>query len=101
MLANLISYTLIRHLGKIKIENFHVFDIYWLYRSSRYDIVKVAVAERNDVTKRHDTVITSEIEVTALFRNEGYARKRIYHGCEGQIEKSIPRDQSDISRQAL
>ena len=82
-----------------------MFAIHWLYRSSRYDIVKVAVGGRNGVTKRHGTVITiwrtSEIEVAALFRNEGYARKRIYHGCEGQIEKSIPRDQSDISRQAL
>ena len=26
------------------------------------------------------------------FRNERYARKRIHHGCEGHIEKSVPWD---------
>ena len=51
MLANLISHTLIRPVGKIKIENFHVFDIYWLYRMSRYTIVKDDITERNAVTK--------------------------------------------------
>ena len=71
VLANLISHTLIRPAGKIKIENFRVFDIHWLYRMSRYAIVKVDVAERNDVTKHHGIVITiwqtSAIKVTALF----------------------------------
>ena len=97
MLANLISHTLIRPVGKIKIENFQVFDIHWLYRTSRYVTVKVDVTERNGVSKRNGIVITiwrtSAIEVTALskthFRNESYIRKRIYHGCEGQIEKSV------------
>ena len=28
------------------------------------------------------------------FRNERYARKRIYHGCEGQLEKSVLWDHS-------
>ena len=28
------------------------------------------------------------------FRNERYARIRIYHGCEGQIEKSVPLNRS-------
>ena len=65
MLANLTH-----PVGKIKIENFRVFDIHWLYRTSRYDIVKVDVTERNDVTKCHAIVIriwrTSAFEVTAL-----------------------------------
>ena len=43
VLANFISHTLIRPVGKIKIENFHAFDIHWLYRASRY-----AITERND-----------------------------------------------------
>ena len=87
MLPNLISNTLIRPVGKIKIEHFHVFDIHWFYRTSRYATVKVDVTERNDVAKRHGIVITiwraPAMEVTALskttFRNERYARKRIYH----------------------
>ena len=58
VLANLISYTLIRPMVKIKIENFQVFDIQWLYRTSRYAIVKVDITERNDVTKCHSFVIT-------------------------------------------
>ena len=33
VLAYLTSHTLIRPMGKIKIENFHVFDIHWLYRT--------------------------------------------------------------------
>ena len=37
--------------GKDKIENFHVFDIHWLYRPPRYAIVKVDATKRNDVTK--------------------------------------------------
>ena len=52
------SHILIRPVGKIKIENLHVFDIHWLYRTSRYAIVKVDVTERNDVTKCHFIVIT-------------------------------------------
>ena len=60
-----------------------------------YAIGKVYVTERNDVIKRHGNVIItwwmSAIIVTALkkstFRNESCARKRIHHGCEGQIEK--------------
>ena len=83
-------------MGRIKLENLHVFDIHWLYRTSRYAIVKVDVNERNDVTKRHSNVViiwrTSAIEVTALLKihvqNERYARKRIYHGCEGKIKKN-------------
>ena len=87
-----ISHALIRPVEKIKFDNFHVFDILWAYRTSRYAIVKVYVTERNDVTKRHGIVTTiwqtSAIEVTALsnkptLRNERYERKRIYHGCEG------------------
>ena len=30
----------------------------------------------------------------STFKNERYTRKRIYHGCEGQIEKWVPRDHS-------
>ena len=56
--------------AELKIGNFHVFDIDWLCRTSRYAIVKVDVTERNDVTKRHGIVITvwrtSATEVTAL-----------------------------------
>ena len=48
-----ISHTLIRPVGKIKIANFHVFDIHWLYRTSKYVIV---------ITLWR----TSAIEVTAL-----------------------------------
>ena len=70
MLANLISHILIRPVGKIKIENFRVFDIYCLYRTLRYAFVKVDITGRNDVNKRHDIDITmwrsSAIEVTAL-----------------------------------
>ena len=35
-----------------------MFDIHWLYRTSRYTIVKVEVTERNDVTKHHGIVST-------------------------------------------
>ena len=71
--------------------------------SVAYAIVTVYVTERNDVIKRHNNVITiwltSAIEVTALLENlrsefKRYAGKRIYHGCEGQIEKFVPRDHS-------
>ena len=41
--SNLISHVLIRLVRKLKIENFHVFDIHWLYRKSRYAIVKADV----------------------------------------------------------
>ena len=44
--------------GKKKIENFHVFDIHWLYRTSRYAIVKVDVTEHYDVSKSHSIDIT-------------------------------------------
>ena len=73
MLANFISHTLIHPVGKIKIENFLVFDMHWLYRTPQYAIVKVDVTERNDVTKRNGIVTkrngisrTSTIEVIAL-----------------------------------
>ena len=70
VLADLISHTFIRPVGKTKIENFHMFDIHLLYRTSRYAIVKVDVTERYDVTKRHSIVITirrrSAIEATAF-----------------------------------
>ena len=70
VLANFISHTLIHPMGKINIKNFHGFDIFWLYRTSWYAIVKVEVSERNEVTKHHGIVIpiwrTSAIEVTAL-----------------------------------
>ena len=69
MLANFISHTLIRPKGKIKIDNFHVFDIHWLNRTSWYAIVKVDVTERNDGTICHGIDITiwrtSVVEVTA------------------------------------
>ena len=91
MPANLISHILIRPMDKLKIENFYVFVTHWLYRTSR-----------NDVTKRHGIVIiiwrTSAVEENLqskrlhyqkpTFRNERYARRRIYYGCEGQIEKN-------------
>ena len=69
MLANLISHTLICHVGKKKkIENFHVLDIHSLYRMSRYASVKVDITEHNDITRRHGIVIaiwrTSAIKVT-------------------------------------
>ena len=41
--TDLISHTLIRPVEKIKIENFQVFGIQWLYMTTRYDIVKVDV----------------------------------------------------------
>ena len=69
MLANISSHNLIRPVGKIEIENFHVFDIHWLYRMSGNDTVKVDVTERNDVIKRNGVVNTiwrSAIKVTAL-----------------------------------
>ena len=73
MLANFISHILIHPVGKIKIEHFQVFDIHWLYRMSRYAIVKADVTDHNDVTKRHGIVTTvwrlSAIEVTALSKN--------------------------------
>ena len=94
VLANLISHTLICPMGKIKIKNFHVFDIHWLYRMSRYAIVKVDITERNAVTKCYDIVSQygGHLQPKWLhyqkptFGNESYARNRIYHGCEGQIE---------------
>ena len=58
----------------------------------------VCVTECNDVTKRQGIVITiwrtSAIKVTALSQTQfsemkGLQEKRIYHGCEGQIEKSF------------
>ena len=70
VLPNLISHTLIRPVGRIKIENFLVFDIHWLYRTPRYAIVKAGITERNDVTKCHGIVTKiwrmSATEVTAL-----------------------------------
>ena len=63
-----------------------MFDLHWLYRTSRYAIVKVDVTERNDVTKRHGIVITilrtSAIEGIALSEHSfRYERiERIYHG---------------------
>ena len=93
----------IHSVGKIKIENFHVFDIHWLYRMSRYVIVIVHVTERIDVTKRDDiSSYGRRLQSTWLhyqsplsnFRTERCARKRIYHGCKGQIEKSVSRDHS-------
>ena len=76
-----------------------MFGIDWLYRTSRYDIVKVDVTERNDVTKRHSIVITiwrkSPIEVAALsethFQKWKECKKKNISWCEGQIEKSVPR----------
>ena len=105
MLVNLISHTLIHPVGKIKIETFHAFDIHWLYRTSRYAIIKADVTEkRNDITKRHDIVITiwrtvcnrSDCMIKKNYFSEmnGMQEKRIYHECEGQIEKSVPRDHS-------
>ena len=56
--------------GKIKIENFHVFDMHWLYMTPRYVIFKADVTEHNDVNKHYGIVITiwrtSAIEVIAL-----------------------------------
>ena len=70
MLANLISHILIHPTGKIKIENFHVFDIHWLYRMSWYVIRTADVNERNDIIKPHgvDNTLwqTSASDVTAL-----------------------------------
>ena len=66
--------SVIHPMGEIKIENFHRFDIHWLYRMSSYAVIKVAVTEHNDVTKRHGIVITiwrtSAIEVTALSKTQ-------------------------------
>ena len=68
-----------------------------------YAIIKVHLTEPYDVIKHHSNVITiwrtSAINVTAwlqisTFRNERCARKRIYHGCEGYTEKSVPCDHS-------
>ena len=56
--------------GAIKIKTFQVFDIDWLYRTSRDAIVKADVTESKEVTKRQGIVITiwqmSTIKVTAL-----------------------------------
>ena len=42
-----------------------------------------------DVCNQSDCIIKKP-----TFRNEKYASKRIYHECEGQIEKSVPGDHS-------
>ena len=101
MLAYLISHILIRPVEKINFSNFHVFDIHYLYKTSRYAIVKFDVIERIGVTKRHSIVIiiwqTSAIDVhyqKHTYINEKYTRKNIYYGCEGQLEKSVLRDHS-------
>ena len=54
VLANHILHTFIHPLEKLKIKNFHVFDVHWLYRTSRYAVVKVDITERNNVTKHRD-----------------------------------------------
>ena len=62
------------------------FSRFWLCRKSRYAIFKA------DVTKRHGIVITiwwmsaiGEMHYQKnTFKNERYARKRIYHGYEGK-----------------
>ena len=49
-----------------------------------------------DVCIRSDCIIKNP-----LSENEKYARKRIYRGCEGKVEKIRPSgSQSDITRQA-
>ena len=99
VLAYLISHALIHLLGKVKIENFHMFYIPWLYRTSRYTIIKVDVIESNDITERHRICHHNMADVrnrsdciikTPTFRNESYTRKRICNECDRQIEKSIP-----------
>ena len=99
MPANHISHTLIRPVGKIEIENFHMFDIHWLYRTSGYAIFNVE-DEHNDVTKRQGIVIriwrTSAIEGTALSKTphsemKGVQEKESIMGVRGR-QNTIPRD---------
>ena len=61
-----------------------------------YAIVKIYATECSDVIKRQSNVITvvsnrSDIYFffKSMCRNQKCARKRIYHECEGYIEKSV------------
>ena len=99
MLANLISHTFIRPVKKIKIENFHVFDIHWLYRTSRYAIDKVDVTERNYVTK-HDGHNMADVcnRSDCIIKNplsemEGMQEKEFNRGVNDRYI-SVPRNQS-------
>ena len=109
VLANLISHTLIRPLGKIKIENFQGL----IYTGiGRHDTSLVRLTSLNVMTSLKVTLLSPEYGgrlqskwqqyQKPTFRNERYARKRTYHGCEGQIEKIRPSgSQSDVTRLAL
>ena len=76
--------------GKIKIENSHVFDMHWLFRTSRTQSLRFT--SLNVMTSLNATVMSSRrttaIEVTVFlkqstFRSERCARKRFYPRCEG------------------
>ena len=89
LLANLISHTLIRPVGKIKTENFHVFDIHWLYRKLLYAIVKVDVTERNDVTKLHGV---NTIWRTSAIEGNNYMIKNPLSGMQEKESIMAVRD---------
>ena len=109
MLAYFISHTLFVPWERWKIEYFHVFDIHRLYWTSRYALVKVDVTERNDVTKRHGSVLTiwrtSVVERTALskthFQKWKVCEQKNLSRVWGTNRKIGPSSsQSDITRQA-
>ena len=95
MLADLISHTLICPMGKTKIDNFHVFDIHWLYRTSRYAIIKVDDTDCNDITKCYFIVIiiwwTSAIEVikNSLSEMKGMKEKESIMGVTDRKSPSL------------
>ena len=64
------SKSYLTHMGKVKIENFSLFDTDWFCGTLWYAIVKVEVTGSNDITKCHGIVITiwqkSAMEVSAL-----------------------------------
>ena len=85
VLANLISPPYpSRGKDKKKIENFHIFGIHWLYRTSRYAILKVDVTEI--MTSINVIVLSSHYGgrlqskwlqyQKPTFRNDRYARKK-------------------------
>ena len=65
-----ISHILIHPVKKIKFKNFYMFaNIYWLYRTSWYVIVKIDFTKGNDVIKPYSIFITiwqSATELTAF-----------------------------------
>ena len=81
---------------QIKIENSHMFDMHWLQRTSRTRSLNFT--SMNVIMSFNATVMSSQYGGLYLlnrkftFRNKRCARKIVYHGREGYIEKFVNGD---------